>query len=298
MVFLYCKSISFVPLAERVALLQVGKSDPLIEAGTWVKVKNGRYQNDVGKVVSVMGNHDAVVVELKSREKLPNVPSSKRKRGRPEPYLLTKDKASGIGDGSRIKVTDDGFTFLGKSFTTDGYLLLEISCDRVQRISTGIEVHDLFVATESANAVEQRFNPKKIVGGATKPRNAFTPNSVPVSTPLFLNIGDHVLITGGEAKGARATINDLSENNAIVTLDEEAGTNLTKIAYVQTDLEHIARLFEFGERVQVKVGSYAGRSGTVGDLDLHGEGNMLLIVDREQNEVASFSFFLSYGSIH
>ncbi len=145
--FLYFRSHVFVPLTERIALLQVGKSDPLIEAGTWVKVKDGHYKDDIGRVVSVFGSHDAVVVALRSREKLPNVSSSKRKRGRgqtrQEPYLLTKDKAEGLSEGVRIKVTDNVFKFGGKSYTTEGYLLLQLRSDRVQRISSDVVAHGL-----------------------------------------------------------------------------------------------------------------------------------------------------------
>ncbi len=134
LVFLYFRSHVFVPLTERIALLQVGKSDPLIEAGTWVKVKDGHYKDDIGRVVSVFGSHDAVVVALRSRENLLNVSSSKRKRGqgptRQEPYLLTKDKAEGLSEGVRIKVTDNVFKFGGKSYTTEGYLLLQLRSDR------------------------------------------------------------------------------------------------------------------------------------------------------------------------
>ncbi len=282
MVFLYFRSHIFVPVAKRVALLEVGKSDPLIGEGTWVKIRNRLYQDDIAKVVSVIGTHNTVVVELKSRETLPNISNSKRKWGdsRPRPYLLTKDKATGIGDWSRIVSSDNGFTFRGKSYTTDGHLLLQICCDRVQRVSSGIAVHDSFVASESANAVEHRFKPKpKTASGTVEPHDSFHPSSVPVSIPLFLNIGDHIFIIEGEAKGAKGTINQLSPNEAVVTLDEMANSDLTKIDYVQTDLKHITRLFDFGEHVQIKVGTFAGRSGTVGDI--HGRGNTLYIIDRD-----------------
>ncbi len=189
MVFLYFRSNVFVPLTERIALLEVGKTDPLIEAGNWVKVRDGRYKDDTGKVVSVVGNCDAVVVALKSREKLPNVSSSKRKRGqgrtRPNPYLFTKDKATGLSEGAEIKVADDVFKFGGKSYTTEGYLLLQLRSDRVQRILTGIAAHDLFVTTESSNALKEHLKPPKIVNGVAEPPLPFTLSSTEVAIPAF-----------------------------------------------------------------------------------------------------------------
>ncbi len=205
MVFLYFRSNVFVPITERIPLLEVGKSDPLIVAGTWVKVRNGRYEDDIGRVVSVMGNHDAVVVALKSRERLPNVSSSKRKRGqgriRQDPYLFTKDKAVGLSDGGRIKDTDDeGFMFKGKSYTTEGYLLLQFHCDRVQRISTGTAARGLFVAVESANAAKERLKPPKIVNSVAETRPPFSLSSEEPAILLFLNVGNHVLILEGASE--------------------------------------------------------------------------------------------------
>ncbi len=290
LVFLYFRSHVFVPITERVALLEVGKSDPLIEEGTLVKVKDGMYRNNLAIVVSVIGNHDAVVLKLQSREKLPNVPKRKRGHTQRDAYLLTKEKAAALSEGGQVKETDDGFIFQGKSYTKDGHLLLQIRCDRVERISTGIVAHELFVASESANAAEQHFEPPKIVTGKDrdKPRDSFIPKYNAVSIPRFLNIGDHVSITDGASAGARGIINELSPDYALVTLDEE-WDEFTKIEPVLTEIEHITRVFDYGERVQVKVGTFAGRSGVVGNID--GLKKILHIIDRERNEVASSFFF-------
>ncbi len=290
MVFLYFRSHVFVPITERVTLLEVGKSNPLIEEGTMVKVKDGLYRNDIATVVSVTGNHDAVVLKLKSREKLPNVPKRKRGRTQRNPYLLTKDKATALADGAQVKETQDGFIFQGKSYTKDGHLLLQIRCDRVERVSTGIAAHELFIASESTNAAEQYFEPPKTVSDQDrdKLKESFIPQFDPVSIPRFLNIGDHVSITDGASAGASGLINELSPDYALVTLDEE-WDELTKVEPVLTEIKHITRLFDYGERVQVKVGTFAGRSGVIGNVD--GLKKILHIIDRKRNEVASSLFF-------
>ncbi len=164
MVFLYFRSLVTVPVAERVALLNFGKSDPLIEEGAMVKVKDGLYRDDIANVVSVIGSHDTVVLKLRSWEKLPNVQRSKHKRGhtRRDPYLLTKEKAAALNKRALSKVCDDGFTFQGKLYTTDGHLLLQICCDRVERIPTGAAAHEIFVASELANAAEQTLRPQAL----------------------------------------------------------------------------------------------------------------------------------------
>ncbi len=243
-----------------------------------------------------MGNHNAVVVALKSWEKLPIVSSSKRKRGRgwirQDPYLFTKDKALGLSAARVKEANDDGFTFDGKSYTNEGYLLLHLRCDRVQRISSGTVTHDLFVTMESANAAKEHPKPPKIVNGV-ETRTPFTPTSTEVAIPLFLNVGNHVLFLEGASEGgARGTINELMPDYALVTLDEDADSNSSKTTLIQTQVEikHIVRLFDFGERVEVKIGNLSGRTGTVGDLQWRRDQCTLCIIDHVRNEVAGISF--------
>ncbi len=78
--FVYLSSLFIVPIVERVALLQAGKTLPLIKEGAYVKIRNGLYKDDIGQVISVSDGYDALTVKLKSREALPQ--ELKRKRGK------------------------------------------------------------------------------------------------------------------------------------------------------------------------------------------------------------------------
>ncbi len=290
MLSLYIRSLFPVTLAERIALLRTDRSNPLIEKGTWVRVKNGLYKGDLGSVVSVIGSHDAVVVKLKSREKhhMDSSRKRKRKRPRPEPYTLAKHPIlPQLSDGTQIEVTVDGFEFNGKSYTNDGFLLLEFRCDRVERVTTGIAAYNVFVQSESANAAKQH-SPAKLVDGERQ--QSFDLDTAVISIPLFFNLGNRVLISKGAAEGARGTIDQLTREYALITLDEDIDSDLRKTSFIQTEvgLKDITRLFDFGEHVEVKVGVFAGKSGTVGDV----QGDILSIVDLKQSEVVSDSHFI------
>ncbi len=122
----------------------------------------------------------------------------------------------------------------------------------------------------------------------TKLKDSFIPKFDPISIPLFLNIGNHVSITEGASAGASGIINELSPDHAFVTLDEE-WDELSKVEPVLTEIKHVTRLFDYGERVKVKVGTFAGRSGVIGNVD--GLTKILHIIDHKRNEVASSLFF-------
>ena len=92
-----------------------------------MKIRNGKYKNDIGEVVDTgFANDRKVTVKLKSRETLPY--DLKRKRGRPQPYVLDRERIRHLQvlDGkqenhSRILKYEDrgtcGFSLNNKNYT-------------------------------------------------------------------------------------------------------------------------------------------------------------------------------------
>ncbi len=172
------------------------------------------------------------------------------------------------------------------------------SATGVEQISTRFATHDLFITSESANAMEQHFKPPKkgniepLKSSNVESRDLFTPNCDPILILLFLNISNPVSITEGDLAGARGTINKLSPDYALVTLDEDTDETLAEVEPVLTEVKHITRWFDYGVHVQVKVGTFAGRSGIIGNVD--GVKKTLHIINCKQNEVGeSFVFLLT-----
>ncbi len=69
--YLYICSLFVVPIVKCVALLQADKSLPLIEEDTYVKIQNGLYKDDVGKVVAVLGGHNMLTLNYKAEKLFP-----------------------------------------------------------------------------------------------------------------------------------------------------------------------------------------------------------------------------------
>ncbi|KLO07286.1 hypothetical protein SCHPADRAFT_656276 [Schizopora paradoxa] len=283
--FLYIKSIFYVPLEERVALLGNPKLPTSLKVDDRVKVRSGLYKGDVGSVFRVMDQPVRVIVKLKSREVRPtdsienrgeindftSTSTRKRKRKQPriEPYLIPKHpvRAELLFSGTQVSPIDDGFVFRDKAYTNDGYRLLEVRCDRVERVST-------------------------VVPGLSAPANSAAPSIIEptssgISVPRFLHVGNHVLISNGPAQGMSGTINQLSDESAVITFDEKNSTDLYKTSPVQAEvtLSEITRLFELGESVEVKVGAHLGRSGMIGEI----KGDTVSILDQALIEMIHVS---------
>ncbi len=92
--------------------------------------------------------------------------------------------------------------------------------------------------------------------------------------------------------GARGTINKLSPDYALVTLDEDMDETLAEVEPVLTEVKHITRWFDYGVHVQVKVGTFAGRSGIIGNVD-GGEENTAYHQLQAKRSGESFVFLLT-----
>ena len=156
--------------------------------------------------------------------------------------------------------------FRNKEYTDDGYRLLEIRCDRVERIPAEVPGHEQSVGHHADNhqqTTQSLSNPA-------------------VSDHPFLRPGNRVIVSKGHVKGMKGAVDQLSNESALITLEDENNQNIRKSGSVQVEvaLSSITRLFELGETVKVGAGKHLGRFGVVADV----EGSYLTIVDWARNE--------------
>lgn len=159
--------------------------------------------------------------------------------------------------------------------------------DRLERLKTGITEHNAFV-NASLEDIERQH-----------PVDGNLPELPPIvdrgpstfSTPRFLRVNNRVLISNGPAKGSKGTINKLSGEIVIIDLENGGGRTVhsdsSNIIQAEVSWENVTRLFDLGDSVEVKIGTFVGRHGIVGDI----QGTTLSIVDRECGEsVNNFHF--------
>lgn len=251
----YISSVFVVPIVERVALLDGrGLSDSLIEVGTVVKIRNGRYKDDVGKIVEVSNAGNQYTVKLKSREPFPHGCNSKRSRSdsnkssteaeggsplkrqfpsrkeaRQPPYLLTKYIAKGVVD----KATED-FKFkdldlhqcdereeVGIAEELDESEVLEagnkgdLDMDQESFLFRGHRyTRDGHILLRFWKDRLEQLRRKLIHDEAHATFN--NSSSAHRSLPKFLSVGSNVWITGCSSAGATGTIVDISSSGTIL----------------------------------------------------------------------------------
>lgn len=276
MVFVYTSSLFSVPVAERVQLLSPGTSLPPIEIGEVVKVRNGMYKDDIGEVFDVSDGHVDITIKIKSRQPDPLPRGVKRKKGKRkahvirDPYVLDKallqyqheeEKKAGFKD-----LHEQGFTYGRDRYTNDGYLLLTIRHDRLQRLPKGARDFIDLTTTGARRAGEGPFqtniqdNSLFIHPMSQNRVSETTRRNCPTLIPV--NVGDSVRITSGGLDGAVGRVVELlSSTSALVDLHP---TGISpQSALVQTDTYSLVRIFEIGDRIEVKHGELAGRNGVV-----------------------------------
>ncbi|KLO13849.1 hypothetical protein SCHPADRAFT_344004 [Schizopora paradoxa] len=265
--FMYCTSIMSVPILERVALLSPGPNQSSLRQGDLVKVRNGMYRNDIGEVVSFSEDEKKrIIVKIKSREPFPT--EQKRKRGRRPQYQMDREHILRLKLACRKSRSSDtplriedlgeaGFRIQGRNYTADGYFLLDIRSDRVQRTEMEGVAYTAVVRDESGRAgVRQQRAPQD----------------------RFIQPGDPVRIMDGPYINTTGFLTETTDDvRALVSLKRFARENKRSV-FVEVELRSLVRAFEIGEVVDVKIGEHLGRTGFVSGM----KGNNLYIVDPQQ----------------
>lgn len=308
MVFVYTSSLFSVPVAERVELLSPGTSLPPIEIGEVVKVRNGMYEDDIGEVFDISDSHVDVTLKIKSRLPDPLPRGTKRKKGKRkgrdvrDPYVLDKGLLQYQHKEDERKTSfkdlhEQGFMFGRNQYTNDGYLLLTIRHDRLQRLPKGARDFKALTSTGARCAGEGPFirnieDNSLFVHPMSQIRVSETTwRDCPI--PIPVNAGDSVRINDGGLAGAVGRVVELlSSTSALVDLRTPGISPRSTL--VETDIRYLVRTFEIGDRIEVKHGELAGRNGVV----FMCKGDTLSVVSlQELSEVCPVKLMLFFGHL-
>lgn len=297
--FMYYSSVYPVPVVERVALLEPGSIPPLLKSGDFVRVRNGMYKDDVGEVVDVPQGSLEVTLKLKSRERVHQ--KWKRKRDnlvRNEPFVLVKSELQYRQAIDDVETNDEldtinhdtyfedlgeaGFLFHGKRYTNDGHLLLTIRYDRLDIETTpkGLDDYDSIVDSEvrevsdfllegsiSCDDAVPCYDPQPILMGRS--------DTLRFNLPKFIRAGDPVRINRGPSAGAVGRVVELTSPPFALVNVGDVDPETKRALVLETKINFLARIFEIGDRVEVKIGKLKGRVGVVSGR----EGDTLRIVN-------------------
>ncbi|KLO12127.1 hypothetical protein SCHPADRAFT_891021 [Schizopora paradoxa] len=248
-------------------------------------IRNGLYAGDIGELVKMAEDRKNIIVKLKSREQIPT--GKKRKRGgvqRRDPCVFDLDllrryfRENEDGNGtihSRFKdLGTEGFLLDGRRYTSDGFLLLEIRLDRVDRDVRNEETFRTIVAQESRRAVDMHLHSDPTEALFAEPVR-LPGKSVSNALPdRALQPGHDVQICSGPSAGALGYLFSVTSTTCVVDIGPEEPEPRQSV-FLECDLASVKRIFHIGERVEVIHGELKGRSGIVFSVD----GDILLVVD-------------------
>lgn len=286
--FVYTNSIFAVPIVERVALLDPGNHNPLLQVGEHVKVRNGRYRDDPAEIVDVSEHHTEIVVKLKSRQpapvlhrpedctkkfkSLPSGPKStpskndpplrgqKRKKKKPskkrrDPYILDKNllQTQQKKDKTQSLYRDlpgGDFVYNRSQYSDDGYLLLTMRYDRLERLAKLPE--DAFDLTED----------RYLFTTPTDPFQVSEDGVVRLPCPKYIREGNVVRINSGPSAGAVGRVVEMT-SSTIAVVDLCASVSTHRSTLVQCEIDALNRMFQVGDHIFVRHGLFEGRRGIV-----------------------------------
>ena len=317
--YVYTAMVFSVPLAERVALLQPSSQLPPFSIGNYVSIRNGLYKNDTGEVVQVEHEGREVTVKLKSREpNLRHVANRKRKRRpqRTEPYVLEKEKISKQFNGEDTamegRITrdfaiedefedlgDSGFVFQGKHYANDGYLLIQFRSDRLERVrepsSPDHRPPDTYYSEDTVRR-RRYFNHRDGRKETVDLPPAHRIELDRADVPKYIRHGDRVRVLKGEQRGVIGKVIEIITTAAYPIVLVDVGKHdrqSRRPIIIETSLDDLDRVFDYGEVVEVQYGKYKGRVGTVAFCE---GGRLGLIGLRDFIEVRNHASITCNGS--
>lgn len=268
------KSLVLVPLAEMPQVLQTtaatggsaAKAAEIPEIGEWVRIKRGKYANDLAQVVDNVqdeGSYDpsnlnTCIIRVKLVPRLAFTSAgSEDKSERPPPRSFDPEEASRYGPVSKSR----GFWIYGGETYKDGMLFKNMRLSSLITGKVGPTVEELARFPDAKEG-------ERGVGAFDTEDSATAASGIQIA----LVPGDRVVITEGEMKNLRAVVDSLEtrpnattgqmEQVALVIADENSGL-VGDAAKLTVRTSNLRKTFRVGEHLTVISGPRAGESGVV-----------------------------------
>jgi transcription elongation factor SPT5 len=270
------KSLVLVPLAEMPQVLQTtaasgssgsaAASAEIPDIGAWVRVKRGRYANDLAQVVDNAqdeGSYDPtnlntcnIRVKLLPRLNFTSS-SSANSKDRAPPRLFDPEEASRYGPVSKSR----GFWIFGGETYRDGFLFKNIRLSSLVTGSVSPTPEELARFPDSDRPASDNYSG--------------TPESIGTHD-ISLSPGDQVIVLEGEMKNLQASVDSLEwrpnpstgRPEQFAHLLADASTGLQgESARFTIKVSQLRKIFAVGAQVRIISGPHANEIGIVVAID-------------------------------
>ncbi|KAG0222755.1 transcription elongation factor spt5 [Actinomortierella wolfii] len=287
----FASKLTLVPIKEMTDVLKVRHKESELRPGTWVRIKRGKYANDLAQVLDIAESGDQAKVKLiprldmTPRTDMSYLSGNKRKpvnsalTGRPPAKLFNPREAEKVDKLNKpIRKTNNVFTWGGDTFR-DGYL------EKDMKISSLI--------TENINPTLdeiQRFAKGGVDdedGGLDL--SAVALSAMSASLTSHFKPGEKVEVTEGELKNLEGVVDSVSSDMIMIRpVAKDLKNSILKFPPSQ-----LRKLFREGDHVKVVNGKYKDETGLIIKIE---ENVVTIVTDLNVRDIQVFSKDLQMAS--
>lgn len=287
-VFTYCRpgQTYAVDPAEFTVLLSPIR-EPGVDVHSWVTIRGGRYHRDIGQVRAVRehgGLLDVAVVPRIAASVGSKPKAAKRARvrdPRPPPRRMRWEDAVFEFGNKAITRRDSGYEHKSCFYEEDGFRILTIGRDSVELARPTLRQISKFVDA----AVERVINTRDASTEYTDD-DVWAAGHIDLKKLDFdhlLKIGDEVEIVDGSRRGLTGVVTGIGKDGRIKIVSSPTDSLVPSPVEFEESVELVRAVFKKGQSVNVRTGTFAGRTGIVESVD---GGNLIIRESRTLNEVS------------
>ncbi|OAF70789.1 Transcription elongation factor SPT5 [Intoshia linei] len=242
-----------VPLNEMVDVMTTIFPMKNIKRDMWVRIKSGKYKNDLAKVIEVNMNKNDVLLKLLPRidyDKMRGVMKTEntiRVKTRPFQKIFDVEKIESIG--GRASILASGHEFEGSTYDADGFLIKSFKASLLLHEGITPELSELTLFNVKNDDDECEDLVDTIISD-------YSINQTNYQNKYAFIKGERVIVTEGELKNLEGKIVKINENVVTITPDHEK-----LIENLEFDVSELRRFFLVGDHVRVLQGRYKSESG-------------------------------------
>ena len=296
----HSKPPKLVPLSEMVSAVSVEqKSERIIRPGSWVRVRNGLYKGDLGRVSTIDANVGRAVVKLlprldygmlSQRKRLEETRASLGKQPKmrppPKPFNVEEAKSHGLDlHEQRDRLTGDIVVVLnGTQRFFQGYVIKQIAMKSL------IPEKGIPPLEELQRFNAAAFDEDGARGGARDDLEALVDGlegegvgalEAATLAKARFDKGDRVKVVDGDLAGIVGQVEHVTDDGLVLVhpKDEQLGDFKEAISFQPKELR---KYFENGDHVRIVAGEHDGASGLV----VSKEGDVCIVLtDATQKEI-------------
>ncbi|KAG0262211.1 transcription elongation factor spt5 [Actinomortierella ambigua] len=287
----FASKLTLVPIKEMTDVLKVRHKESELRPGTWVRIKRGKYANDLAQVLDIAESGDQAKVKLiprldmTPRTDMSYLSGNKRKppsnalTGRPPAKLFNPRDAEKVDKLNKpIRRANNVFVWSGDTFR-DGYL------EKDMKISSLI--------TENINPTLdeiQRFAKGGVDdedGGLDL--SAVALSAMSASLTSHFRPGENVEVVEGELKNLEGVVDSVSSDMIMIRpLAKDLKNSVLKFPPSQ-----LRKLFREGDHVKVVNGKFKDETGLIIKIE---ENVVTVVTDLNVRDIQVFSKDLQKAS--